>query len=78
MRPVRKNTGLYLDQELIARARAAIHALGPTPHDPGTLSGIVERLLAAEVERLERDHNHSRPFPVAGPLPRGQARRVNP
>lgn len=68
---MKKNTGVTLDVDTVARARAAITALKGTKHDPGSLSAMIDRLLEAEVTRLEEAHHGGKPFPVASVLPRG-------
>ena len=71
---MKKNTGLYLDQEVIARARGVVTALRGTPYDVGTLSTLVGALLEAKVNELEQEHNDGHPFPSVEALPRGSVR----
>lgn len=63
---MKRNTMMYLDVELVARARGAVSALDVE----GGLSGLVSRLLQSEVERLEAAHGG--PFPPVDQLPRGE------
>jgi len=53
----------YLSRDVADRARNAATALmGPPSFE--TLAAIVERGVAAEVQRLEKFHNKGKPFPV--------------
>lgn len=56
----------HLSRRLLERARAAAYCLGQLPgvHEATNVSELVERALAAEVERLERDYNGGEPFPA--------------
>jgi hypothetical protein len=71
----RKPSTFYVDEDLVVRTRAAVAALENTPHDVGNMSAIVERLLRAEIENLEKRLNAGQPFPQVKQLPRGSRRR---
>jgi len=52
----------YISKDVADRARNAATALmGPPSFE--TLAAIVERGVAAEVQRLEKSHNKGKPFP---------------
>jgi len=66
------SVGISIDRLTRDRARAAVAALrGTDAAIDGGLSGMVERLLAREVSRLERKHNDGQPFPDVDRLTTG-------
>jgi len=63
----------YLSKDVNDRARNAATALmGPPSFE--TLAAIVERGVAAEVQRLEKAHNKGKPFPERAAELRGGRR----
>ena len=53
----------YISKDVAYRARnAAVALMGPPSFE--TLAAIVERGVAAEVQRLEKSHNKGKPFPT--------------
>jgi hypothetical protein len=56
----------HLSRRLLERARAAAFWLGRQPDrkEATNVSELVERALASEVERLEREYNGGVPFPA--------------
>ncbi len=63
----------YLSKDVADRARNAATALmGPPSFE--TLAAIVERGVAAEVQRLEKTHNKGKPFPERAAELRGGRR----
>jgi len=63
----------YLSRDVSDRARNAATALmGPPSFE--TLAAIVERGVAAEVQRLEKAHNKGKPFPERAAELRGGRR----
>lgn len=70
----RKAYSTRCDSEIWESARSAVQ--GMLRVDPGfTLSDLVEAAIAAEVERLQIEHNDGQPWPPATALRRG--RRVS-
>lgn len=70
----RKARSIYLDEELLDRARAAVTALGSYQPEAGvrSLSDIFEPGGWAEVERLEREYNNGQPFTPVAKMPTGR------
>lgn len=64
----------YLPAQLHERARAAVWWTRVIPGEPDSLSELVSRGLANEVERIEREHNEGEPFVI----PEGEKLRPGP
>ncbi|MEU8623062.1 hypothetical protein [Streptomyces sp. NPDC048623] len=74
-----KSVSYSLPPSLIERVRAAQWHTQLKPDGHHNVSELVRRVLLAEVERLEREHNAGTPFPrverlPTGPSPRGAVR----
>lgn len=54
----------YIDKGIREDARNVVAALSATPGGPASLSELVENGIEREVQRLEKEFNHSRPFPT--------------
>jgi len=54
----------YIDSGIREDARNAVAALAATPGGPASLSELVENAIEREVGRLEKEFNHSEPFPT--------------
>ena len=54
---------VYLDRDLAAASRDAIHALSGVDGAPANLSALYQAGIADEVERLQKVHNGGKPFP---------------
>lgn len=72
----RKPRSIYIDEELLNRARAAATYLSSYVPEAeiGSLSDIVEPGLRAEVERLEQTYNKGKPFRPVATMPTGRPR----
>ncbi|WP_019855638.1 ParB family protein [Actinopolyspora mortivallis] len=53
----------YVSEDVIARAKAAVAALGGDVAHTASMSDLVEHALHREVERLERRYNNGDQFP---------------
>jgi post-segregation antitoxin (ccd killing protein) len=75
-RSTRRPRSIYIDDELLNRARAAATYLSSYVPEAGigSLSDIVEPGLRAEVERLEKEHNKGKPFREVAKMPTGRPR----
>ena len=54
----------YIDSGIREDARNAVAALAATPGGPASLAELVENAIEREVARLEKEFNHSEPFPT--------------
>lgn len=54
---------VYLDKEVAAASRDAIHALSGVDGAPANLSALYQVGIANEVKRLQKAHNGGKPFP---------------
>ncbi len=54
---------VYLDRDLAAASRDAIHALSGVDGAPVNLSALYQAGIATEVKRLQKVHNGGKPFP---------------
>lgn len=54
---------VYLDKDVAAASRDAIHALSGVDGAPANLSALYQAGITSEVERLQELHNGGKPFP---------------
>ncbi len=72
VRPVKRRVEpVKFDGAVLDQARAAVWWLMNHGQPTATLKAIGERALLTEVQRLADEYNDGRPFPLMGPLPRG-------
>ncbi len=60
---IKTQVSVYLDKDLAAASRDAIHALSGVDGAPANLSALYQAGIANEVKRLQKTHNGGEPFP---------------